>query len=245
MNRLVRLYPKAWRDRYEREFLALLEARPPRLLDALDTARGALDAHLHPNLADGDRDPVPWTHRIPGLLALTGALAWVSAVAAIGSGAATPWDPWSLLPGGLMLVALSIPGDYLGEHRRRVAAAIGLLLVCIVGGNAAPEPVSTAFAVIGTLTLFGGLLTAGAIRAGIGANGRWIILAVAIGVPLAPTIPAALAIVDLGSEQPWHLLAMLPYSLAWTLVAARMAIRGTPTIIDPPIITMEPEVRAA
>lgn len=245
MNRLVRLYPKAWRDRYELEFLALLEARPPRPLDALDTARGALDAHLHPNLADGDRSPVPWTHRIPGLLALTGALAWVSAVAAISSGARTPWDPWSLLPGGLMLIALSLPGDYLAEHRGRVAAVIGLVVVCIVGGNVAPEPVSTAFAVSGTVALFAGLLTAGAIRAGIAAKGRWIILAIAMGAPLAPTIPAALGIVDLGSEQPWHLLAGLPYGLAWTLVAIRMAIRGTPTIIDPPISTMEPEVRIA
>ena len=30
MTGLVRLYPKAWRDRYEDEFVELLEARPPR-----------------------------------------------------------------------------------------------------------------------------------------------------------------------------------------------------------------------
>ena len=48
MSRLVRLYPKAWRDRYEEEFLTLLAERPPTFADLLDTVRGAVDAHLNP-----------------------------------------------------------------------------------------------------------------------------------------------------------------------------------------------------
>jgi hypothetical protein len=31
MSALLRLYPRSWRERYEREFLGLLEARPPSL----------------------------------------------------------------------------------------------------------------------------------------------------------------------------------------------------------------------
>jgi hypothetical protein len=44
MKWLVRLYPPAWRERYEDEFLALLEARPITPAIALDVFRGAADA---------------------------------------------------------------------------------------------------------------------------------------------------------------------------------------------------------
>jgi hypothetical protein len=50
---LVRAYPRAWRVRYEDEFLAVIAERPFSLADALDIARGALDAHLHPELIPG------------------------------------------------------------------------------------------------------------------------------------------------------------------------------------------------
>ncbi len=51
MNRLIRLYPRAWRERYGDEFAALVDdlraERGGRLTEDLDIARGALDAHLH------------------------------------------------------------------------------------------------------------------------------------------------------------------------------------------------------
>jgi hypothetical protein len=50
MNRLLRLYPHAWRARYGDEFLALLEDRPPSLRERVDIVRGALDAHVDPQL---------------------------------------------------------------------------------------------------------------------------------------------------------------------------------------------------
>src|SRR4029077_17181152 len=50
MSALIRLYPRAWRERYEDEFLALLEARPPTFGDRLDIVRAALDARLHPQV---------------------------------------------------------------------------------------------------------------------------------------------------------------------------------------------------
>ena len=46
---LLRLYPRAWRERYGEELAAQLEAeRPLRLGVVADLVRGALDAHLHP-----------------------------------------------------------------------------------------------------------------------------------------------------------------------------------------------------
>lgn len=47
---LLRLYPRAWRERYGDEFAELLSARPPSLGDRLDIVRGALDARVHPQV---------------------------------------------------------------------------------------------------------------------------------------------------------------------------------------------------
>jgi hypothetical protein len=45
---MLNLYPTDWRRRYEPEFRALLEEQPVSLLDGLDIAFGAIDAHLRP-----------------------------------------------------------------------------------------------------------------------------------------------------------------------------------------------------
>jgi hypothetical protein len=76
MIRLVRLYPRSWRDRYEAELLDLLAQRSPSVRDRLDLVRGALDAHIH-HVADPE--PLPWTHRLPGLAAVATGLFWISA----------------------------------------------------------------------------------------------------------------------------------------------------------------------
>lgn len=51
---LLRLYPTVWRARYEDEFLALLEDRPPTALHLLDIVLGALDAHVHREIPGTD-----------------------------------------------------------------------------------------------------------------------------------------------------------------------------------------------
>jgi nitrite reductase/ring-hydroxylating ferredoxin subunit len=57
---LLRLYPRRWRERYGGEFEALLEDRPPGVREVVDVARGALDAHLAPQLVAerGSESPV-------------------------------------------------------------------------------------------------------------------------------------------------------------------------------------------
>ncbi len=74
MSRLVSLYPASWRSRYEDEFLAVLESRPPTVADRFDILRGAMDARLHPQ--------VPGRHRVPdwsGVAPLAGLLSfWVA-----------------------------------------------------------------------------------------------------------------------------------------------------------------------
>jgi len=48
---LTRLYPPAWRERYGREFAALLEELPASPRVVLDALLWALDAHLRPQVA--------------------------------------------------------------------------------------------------------------------------------------------------------------------------------------------------
>ena len=67
MKALVRLYPRAWRDRYEAEVIDLLDQRRPSFRDALDLVVGAVDAHLHPQVGSA---VIPWTWRLPGLAVL-------------------------------------------------------------------------------------------------------------------------------------------------------------------------------
>ena len=65
----LRLYPRAWRERYEPEMLAVLEARPPDWRARLDLARGAWDAHAAPMIPP----------RIPLIAALVAGVAWIVA----------------------------------------------------------------------------------------------------------------------------------------------------------------------
>lgn len=53
VRRLVRLYPRAWRERYGEEFAALLFEQRMSVLDVLDVALGAADAWLRPQVTDG------------------------------------------------------------------------------------------------------------------------------------------------------------------------------------------------
>ncbi len=76
MSALLRLYPRAWRERYGDELLALLEDRPASPLDLVDLARGAFDARLHPQLpgtepATPERKN-PMSDRLPGVAAIGG-----------------------------------------------------------------------------------------------------------------------------------------------------------------------------
>jgi hypothetical protein len=50
---LLRLYPRAWRERYGEEFAELLAAHQASLWTLVDVLLGALDAHLHRELLPG------------------------------------------------------------------------------------------------------------------------------------------------------------------------------------------------
>jgi hypothetical protein len=149
VTRLVALYPRAWRDRYEEEFLALLADRPPDPVGRLDIVRGAVDARLHPQVAwspDPTGSPAPgspWRVRA-GWLTLLGGLLWIVAMVIAANGpliveswgsyrdgaAAAPfWSVALLLLGtGMVAVALDQPAPARAARAAAlVSAVVGLL----------------------------------------------------------------------------------------------------------------------
>jgi hypothetical protein len=242
MSRLVRLYPRPWRDRYEEEFLALLEERPPTMGDLLDTVRGALDAHLNPQ---GQAEPTPWTHRIPGLLALIAGAMWSLVFIAFVLWHDKAWELAGLVPGSMLLMFLSLPGDYMAAHGRQIAIALGVVGLCIVVANLPYSPPTAIAGIAGYLIALGGLLTLAAIRAEIGPSRRWLVLGLAVLLPAAIGFPVAFGLGNLSEDETWLLGVLLPYGFAWVLVGLRLAIRGSATLVDLPLNPIEPEVRAA
>jgi hypothetical protein len=242
MSRLVRLYPKAWRDRYQEEFLTLLAERPPTFADFVDTVRGAVDAHLNPQ---AQVEPSPWTHRLPGIFALIAGALWSTVFVAFVVWQNGAWAVAILFPVAMLFMLLSLPGDYMATHGRRIAIALGVIGLCIVVANL-PYSLLTAVAGIGGyLIALGGMLMLAAIRAEIGPSGRWILLVVAVVLPVAIGFPIALGLGTISDNETWVLGLLLPYGVAWILIGLRMAIRGSATLLDLPASPTEPEVRAA
>jgi hypothetical protein len=118
---LIDLYPRAWRDRYEIEFVALLAERPPDIRDRLDVMLGAIDARLHPQVQQEPSTPTP--EPAGGGRSMSGrALGWVTLAAGI---------VWL----GALVIALSGPivRDPGGDYRDGGAALpFGLLAMVLL-----------------------------------------------------------------------------------------------------------------
>jgi len=92
MTSLIRLYPRAWRDRYGDEIADLVASGDLGLRGSIDLVRGALDAHRHPELVDPALEgEAAWTAGVSrrrladlvvarrlGIVAILGAVAWIA-----------------------------------------------------------------------------------------------------------------------------------------------------------------------
>jgi hypothetical protein len=154
MSHIVRLYPPAWRERYESEFVELLQARPPTILERLDIVRGAFDAHLHPQVPHAAEiqppspvaaDQLRLARRL-GFGALAGAALWIIAwvVSVLGpvryddqgayrdGGAALPFllGAVVLLAGGLGGQLVRLPGN---ARLARIGASVAIPFLLLWG----------------------------------------------------------------------------------------------------------------
>ncbi|HET9083894.1 MAG TPA: hypothetical protein VFN41_05765 [Candidatus Limnocylindrales bacterium] len=125
----IRLYPRAWRERYEDELLDVLGFRPLTVTTRLDLIRGALDAHVHPLTPP----------RPPTAAALFAGMAWI--VAGLASSLQPLMPDW---PGFLLeTIPLGVVGAVAsGRSVAQVARRSGLsgprgttaaLLVALIG----------------------------------------------------------------------------------------------------------------
>lgn len=209
MNRLLRLYPAVWRDRYGAEFEALLADRPPGLRDRLDIARGALDARLRPQLsrADEGRARRPW-HPAVVAAAVLGGVLFIAASWAVGSQDATglPYRDGTITQLAAWIGALLIAVGPL----RAISLAHGTwpaarLLV--------PTAVVAAFLIVGPWPLL--------------ALGFYLFLVVCISTAIAMTkadgpawlllVVATLVATSFNTEDDRAWL-LVPFGLAWILI---------------------------
>ena len=222
---LVRLYPRAWRARYETEFLAVLEACPAGRRDRIDIARGAIDAHLHP----------PERSLVPGLAALIGGGAWILAAAPLAGLPVPPdWPGYLLesLPAALVAVvflAVALGGAWLredgrgGRLGRRLAAAgvtvgvsaqlawaMALAWTLIGWGYGAPLAIASTLAGLGSILV--GLALA--------RIGDWPIAGLLVLAPVLLLIPGW----AVPSAATW-----LGFGAAWVAVGLAELFGSTPT----------------
>jgi hypothetical protein len=211
----LRLYPGHWRRRYGQEVEDVLRLRPRRRRDALDLARGALDAWLHP--------PVP--SRRPALAAV------------IGGGI------WTVLSLGLL--SMPVPPDWPGYTLEMLLPAIVAVVcfgVAIVGAWLLVGDGATRFERVAISVAFAGhlawvlALLAAATGMGYGAPTAIASSAAAVGCALV-----AIAIAGRGSVRLGGLLALaaigllvplpwgwLVFALGWTLAGLTGLTEGHP-----------------
>jgi hypothetical protein len=207
-----------WRERYGDEFLALLEVRPPRRLDLIDIAWGAIDAHLFPQAPEG---------RFRMFTRLAG-------IAAIGAGAA-------LLVGFVGLNEITVPVFYVlaivglvGIHLRQVAVrpalawfgflvpllalawGIGFVLLTRVG----ILPTSGGeWGYFANIALWIGSATLGAVMLAIRVFPTVVGLAFTITAPIATIGLLAGRTIEPGSVlEILTLVGLLVYALGWLVV---------------------------
>jgi hypothetical protein len=146
MRPLVRLYPKAWRERYGDELAVLLEDRPPGPFDVADLLLGAIDAHLHLRglgHRSEHRKGIPMSLRLAGSAAAVAGGLWTVFFASAGMSYANGanytlvWVPVVALAGLALLAALAgLSAFQFRDHRRSIwiaflvpVAGIGIVLL--------------------------------------------------------------------------------------------------------------------
>lgn len=211
---LLRLYPRAWRDRYEAEVLAVLEQAHLGRRARLDLARGAIDARLHA------------ASRLPAAAALlSGALWTIAGVVVVGQPAPPDWPGYliDILP--LTIVAVvaglfAIIGCWArqSDGGGRVGAAGALLALAghigwalALGAALAQGGASLLIITCQAVALTGCVLVG-------------LVLVRSEDLPIGAAILLASAVMFFGWPAAW-----LGFGLAWTIVGVLLLARPEPS----------------
>jgi len=214
MTRLLRLYPRWWRERYGDEVGAILRSALRRPGDRSDLLRGALDAWLHP----------PRPSRTPAVAALAGGGLWTMVAAGI--------------------VAQPVPPDwpgYLVEVLVVALIAVACLLVALVGiairGLDAAGPAMGLLIGLASVA-YGGWMLAMAASLVVIVDGPT--LAVAQSLAMVATVAIGLALVHLGDERIGSLVLvagvtmLIPWAGMWLAFGAEWTAIGLLLVVERP-----------
>ncbi len=213
MSALVRLYPRAWRERYGAEFLELLADRPASARDRFDILHGALDAWIHPQVratpaANGEPRPLRLTIAGPAV---------VGAILLIASGLATYAAPMggfgyketgaltTVLVGGLIAVAF---------------AAVAMARITSAGSGAAAAILAGAFITL----LPWPILIVGFLLHAIATVGFGVILFLSGRRLMGGALTVSALLLTSFNTEDERALLTIPIGLAWILVGL-LAIR--------------------
>ena len=212
--RLLRLYPGAWRVRYEAEVLAILELADIGRRGRLDLARGALDARLHAG------------SRLPGAAALLSGGMWtIAGVAVVGQPVPPDWPGYlvDILPLTVIAVVAGLVG-IVGCWARRSDS--GGRLGTVGAMLALTGHVSWAFLLVATLA------EAGSPSATVVCQAIALVGCLLIGLVLVRTedqpIGAAILLASAVMLFGWP-IGWLAFGLTWTLVGVLLLARPEPT----------------
>ena len=223
MNALLRLYPRAWRERYLAEVAALLDERPPSLRDRLDLLRGAADAWLHPQVAGHsapnlESEPIMRPIGI-ALLTILGGVLWAAggviqhvgsydAITGYKESAGLMVVTAAMLVASLAAVGRAWGGGPTSTGLRR--SAVLMLVLTLLMPLPWPIFVVGFYGHLGGTMAFGALLSAAGLRSG-------ALLVIAAIVALFFNTESSLA------------LATVPIGVAWIVVAVQGAFRRPAT----------------
>jgi hypothetical protein len=250
MNTLLRLYPRAWRERYGEEMSAVLEDRPPGPFDWLDLMLGAFDAHLHGrHLGRGliQGKGIPMSLRVGASAAVLGGVLWLIALAygALAAGK-NPDITFALVAVASVTLLVAIAGLSAFESRKHPGliwssvALTGVGVLLLVGGMLAQFIVGDrpvvgdltpwVFWMLGVLIAMIGCAIFGLVKLATGGLPRWSTAVLCVGI--------VVQFLGLAGSNPSQALVLgggaLLFSLGWILIGWEALRADSARLIDQP-----------
>ncbi|MCI0581708.1 MAG: hypothetical protein L0227_02245 [Chloroflexi bacterium] len=231
MSRLIGLYPRPWRARYEAELRDLLAARPVGVAGHLDLIAGAIDAWLHPELvAPGAADPRPSARvQLAGLAAVAGGALWLALSMTLVVLASSGRDADLTVAGWVMVLLMAVAALGATPPGWARGAGAGILFAALLFGVGVvlPWDLKPLPAVALLLVVFGGLLTITTSRTGLSRGVQGAIVAVGFGLPFPVVIAGLAGLLPALGSTPIVLLPLLAvYGGAWLVVGGLLLLDG-------------------
>jgi hypothetical protein len=214
---MFRAYPRWWRDRYEDEMSAVLEARPPDLRVRFDLLRGAFDAHLQ------GREPGKAPRGVVAAALIAGGAWTIAGIASVGGPTPPDWPGYLestmavAFAGVLTLLVASLGVARLAWSSN--GATLELAVLATIVGHLA-WAIALAMAILGGP--YGAITAIAQSMAAIATAGLGLVLLRAGAHPIAEAVVIAGTVLLLPTPSAWLVAGALWTAIGlWQYAAAR------------------------